>query len=348
MRVAIVGLRGMGQSHARVAKACKVVSQVAGCDRSPEIAQQAAKTLEIPAFNDLGTLIREFKPDAVTVVTGPAQHAAVIRTCFEHKIPVLTEKPICSTFADSEFCVRWAQRDGIPFQCGFELRYCGFMRALKSVMEAGEIGNASSISLIQLSGPHTDMAMSKELTGGIFFEKLCHQVDLFRHLLGEPHKVMAIAAPNELEHYGVHDNVLSVFCFSDGLLGTIRFDTRRAAQVDGRTPQARIFDGPEAAHFYELIVTGNKGTAVFNAWTEHLDVLQFNHRSDRRTELIRSIPVRKDFGEPIYDLASQDGDFYEGVAAGRPLQFPASDALKTMYWVDRAEESLKNQGEWLQ
>jgi hypothetical protein len=30
-----------------------------------------------------------------------------------------------------------------------------------------------------------------------------------------------------------------------------------------------------------------------------------------------------------------------------PLRFPASDALKSMYWVERAEESLRQKGEWL-
>jgi len=54
----------------------------------------------------------------------------------------------------------------------------------------------------------------------------------------------------------------------------------------------------------------------------------------------------KGFGTAA-SLDEQDGDFLRRVAAGEPPQFPASDALRSMEWVELAEESLRRGGNWV-
>ena len=349
MRIAIVGLGGMGQSHVAAAKKLPIVTELAGCEINPDLRRKAKEQFGIDAYSDVATMLREFRPQAVTVVTPPNKHGEVMRACIAAGIPVLTEKPICSTLAESEELVNLAEEKKVPLQCCFQLRYCGTMRAFESLINAGELGKLTHAGLIQLSGVHsTEGYMTRERAGGIFYEKLCHQTDFFRHLLGEPRRVMAIAAPKSIDHYSIEDNVMCVYEFESGAQGTIKFETRRAAQIEKEGGVEKSIEGHTAGHFYELSITGEKGTAVADAWTEKIEVLRFNHRPDRKTERTRIIDIRKEFGEPAYDLTTQDGDFYSRISKGEAPRFPASDALKSMQWVERSEESLRRHGEWIE
>lgn len=349
MRVAVVGIRGMGKNHLSAAKQCSLVREVAGCDISEEVRTKVGAEFQIPTFGSVDAVLRDFKPQVLVVATPPNRHGEVVRAAFERGVAVLTEKPIAESLKESQELVALGERKGVPFQCGFQLRYCGMMLKVKSLIDAGELGTLGRVSLTQFSGSQTKLGyMTRERTGGIFYEKLCHQVDLFRYLLGEPERVMASAAPAALKHYGIDDNVLAVFAFPGGKQGVITFDTRRAAQVDAVEKPGRDFEGREAGHFYELTFTGDRGTAVYDAWTSSVDLMRFNHREDLKTEWVRRIDLRKEGCDNAYDLSGQDGDFFRCVAEGKPPRFPASDALKSMQWVERAEESLRRKGAWVE
>ncbi|MCW8132225.1 MAG: Gfo/Idh/MocA family oxidoreductase [Planctomycetota bacterium] len=348
MRVAVVGIRGMGKGHLRAAKRCSVVREVAGCDLNPEVRAKVGAELDVSTFASVDELFASFKPDALVVATAPNRHAEVIRAGFDRGLPVLTEKPICDRIEAARGLVEEAGRRNLPFQCCFQVRYSGLIRAVRSLLESGDLGTLTRIGLTQYSGSHAAPGyMSRERTGGIFYEKLCHQVDLFRLFFGEPERALAVAAPNALAHYGIEDNVTAVFAFPGGRQGVIAFDTRRAAQVDGVQTPGRDFEGREAGHFYELCFTGDRGTAVYDAWSGTVDVMRFNHRGDLKTEFVRRIDLTKEFGADMYDLLAQDGDFYAHVSEGRTPRYPASDALKSMEWSERAERSLASGGAWV-
>ena len=348
MKVAVIGIRGMGKTHLQALKKCKLVRDVAGCDLDATVRAAVGRELAVRTFADVAALLREYRPDAVVIATPPNTHGQVARACLEQGVALLTEKPICSTLQESAELVELAERKNVPFQCGFELRYCGSIRAVQSLLDAGELGRLTCIGLVQISGSHTEPGyMSRARTGGIFYEKLCHQVDLFRFFFGEPRRVMAIAAPQIIQHYEIEDNVLAVFEFAAGALGTIKFDTRRAAQINGLAQPEQTFEGRAAGHFYELTFSGDRGTAVYDAWTETVDLIKQNQRPDRKAELARRINIQEEFGRPSYDVDTQNADFLQNVKAGKPVRYPARDALKTMTWVERAEESLRRHGEWL-
>jgi predicted dehydrogenase len=340
MKVGVVGLNGMGRHHAKVIKGFDFVKEVIGCDLNPAMRKAAGKEGIQPCVQDVATLLSA-KPDAVFVVTAPAAHAVVIEACIQAGVPVFTEKPLAATLEDSRRLVELARRKNVPMQVGFELRYCGLTRAMKDVVNSKLIGQPMNMSLVQISGPHSDAKMTKERCGGIFYEKLCHQVDLFRYWLGEPQRIMAVSGAHVLKQYTVHDNVLSCMVFPGGKAGEITFMTSRAAQLGGTC------DHGDRGHFYELILTCQKGSVSYCAWTGTISVVRYNHRKDCKSELVERFDVRPRYGEPVYDLANQDADFLKRVRDGKALQFPASDALKTMQWVAKAEKSLESGGKWI-
>jgi len=340
VRIGIIGLGGMGRHHARVIGEIDFVEDVIGCDVDPAARERAAAD-GIRSVESMDALLAG-RPDAVFVVTAPAHHAECIRPWLAAGVPVFTEKPLAASLEEGRELVELARRTGVSFQVGFELRYCGMTRAMRDVFDSGLIGRPRHARLIQVSGCHaTRGRMTRERTGGIFYEKLCHQVDLFRHWFGEPRRIMAHAPPVVLAHYTVPENVNACVLFADDRAGHITFTATRAAHVGGDS------DYPDRGHYYELTVTGETGAVVYHAWREWVDVIRFNHRDDCRTELAERIDVRARYGEPVYDLVSQDRDFLDAVRAGRDPTFPAADALRTMEWVDLAERSLAADGAWL-
>ena len=269
------------------------------------------------------------------------QPAEAIEPLLKAGIPVLTEKPLAITIQDCRAMVGLAQRNRVPFQVGFELPYCGLHRAMEDVVKSGLIGKPVNLSHIQLSGTHPKSYMARERIGGIFWEKLCHQVDIWRHWLGEPERIMAIAGPNAIKHYGVPDNVLSSTVFPGGRVGNITFMSTRSAQIGGTD------DYIDRGHFNEMCVTCTKGSVSYSPWTDMISVVRYNHRADNKSELVERFSAEERYSPAQYNVKDQDGDFLNRVRAGRKLQFPAADALISFEWVAKAERSLAQGGKWI-
>ena len=338
MRVGVIGFGGMGLGHAIEVSKFDFVREVVGCDKSEE-ARKRGEAKGLRAVDDLKKLLAE-KPDAVLVVTSPATHAAIIRQCLEAGVPVLTEKPLSTDVKEGRELVALAAKRNLHFQVGFELPYCGSMVGMKDIIDRGLIGKPTLMSLVQISGSRL-RGIVKAVNGGTFYEKLCHEIDLFRYFFGEPDRVMAVSAPIVMSHYDCPDNVLSCLKFPGGEQGNITFLTSRAAHIGGTD------DHGDRGHYYELIMTGTKGSVSYDAWTGTLEVMRYNHRPDHKTELIESINVKQWYGKGEYNIADQDRDFLQSVIDNKPLRFPASNAQISMEWVQRAERSLAESGRWI-
>lgn len=339
MKIGVIGLGAMGRHHVEKIRELKYVSELMGVDCLPA-ARAAAKKTGIGAVAIVPELLA-WKPDAVVVVTSPTSHLSVIEPVLNAGIPCLTEKPLAITIQDCRRMVALAKRKKVPFQVGFEMPYCGLHRAMHDVVKSGLIGKPVNCSHIQLSGPHPKGYITRERVGGIFWEKLCHQVDIWRFWLGEPERIMAIAGPNVIKHYGVQDNVLSSTVFPGGRVGNITFMTTRSAQIGGTS------DSGDRGHFNEMCITCTKGSVSYSPWTDKVSVVRFNHRADCKSELVERFDVESRFPNSQYNVKDQDDDFFRRARDGKKLQHPAEDALISFEWVAKAEKSLALGGKWI-
>ncbi len=338
MKIAVIGMGGMGRHHARVVREFGFVKEVVGCDISEESRARARED----GFDCVASIdgLLGLKPDAAIVATQASRHAEAVLPLLEASVPVLSEKPLCLDPTEGQKLVQLAEERGVNYQVGFELRYCGTTRAMKDQVESGRVGEPQHAWLVQLSGSQPPGRMVRGRVGGIFHEKLCHQIDTFRFWFGEPERLMAVTGPKVKDHYEIPDNVSSTVVFPDGRMGFITFLTTRATHI-GPDPE------PARGHSYQFILTCTRGSLTFDHWRGTLDVALYNHRTDGKSELAESIDIRARYGEPSYDLVSQDGDFFRRVKEGRPARVPAADALETLKWCALAEESLLRGGEWM-
>ena len=83
LRVCVIGMGHIGNLHARIYKEDEMVELCAVCDIIHERADEAAKKLGVKAYYDAPTMLREVKPDLVSVATGGYEYSS------DHCLPTL-------------------------------------------------------------------------------------------------------------------------------------------------------------------------------------------------------------------------------------------------------------------
>lgn len=99
LRVAVLGASGIGKNHARwLAKhSCDVVAFLGSSDESVELTRshlEAHMGFSGQGFSDLGRLLSQTQPQAVSIASPSPLHFAQAMQCLEAGIHVLCEKPL--------------------------------------------------------------------------------------------------------------------------------------------------------------------------------------------------------------------------------------------------------------
>jgi predicted dehydrogenase len=339
LRVALVGCGGMGVGHGRLVKALGE-DLIAVADLNEQNRERAADRLGAKGYASTEAMLASEKFDAAVVATTNPSHADVTVACLEAGASVFCEKPMATTYADCKRMVA-AQGDPLPFlQIGFELRTCPPFAEIGRIIASGEIGEVRHVHFLQTPGAkHRGNWHVTSLAGGLFCEKLCHQIDSFRMLLGaDPEEVVAISARNVMGHYEVPDNMFATFKFPEGKVAHISFFVGRAAEVATHTNEEYL----DRQHWLEYIIVGTKGSISMPLWKMELVV---THNDGGLVTFSRRIRLEgKDAEAPYHDTRPEMEMFLRAVREGRRSEFTADDSIRTMRAVFAAEKSAVEGG----
>jgi len=201
------------------------------------------------------------RPDAVVIASATPEHAAQIRACAERGLPMLCEKPIALTLAETRAALDVA---GERLQVAFERRFDPGFAEARRLVETGALGTLYSVRMVAF-----DHEPSPEHfipgSGGIFRDMHIHDFDTARWLTGsEVDRVYAVGAVRRWERFAKHDDVDTaavLLTMEDGLPVVVSgsrhdprgYDTRAellgsedsiAVGLDARTPLRPV--GPSA------------------------------------------------------------------------------------------------------
>jgi len=156
-------------------------------------------------------------PDGVVIASATPDHVAQIHACAERGLPMLCEKPIALTLAETRAALDVA---GDRIQVAFERRFDpGFAEARRLVAE-GALGTLYSVRMVSF-----DHEPSPEHfipgSGGIFRDMHIHDFDTARWLTGrEVEQAYAVGTVRRWERfakYGDADTSAIVLTMDDGL-----------------------------------------------------------------------------------------------------------------------------------
>lgn len=231
VNIGIIGAGMMGQEHIQNFNLLEDARVIALADTSPDMLARSRAMAEGNArvSDDFESLLVDPDIDALVIATPNFHHMDVLSAALETDKPILCEKPLCTTLADTQNVVQQVAERGTIFQVGMEYRFKPALADMIARVDRGDIGALQMLSIREHRFPFlpkvSDWNRFNANTGGTLVEKCCHFFDLMRRIIAsEPVSVLASAGQNVNhldERYNgvmpdIWDNGYVIFDFANG------------------------------------------------------------------------------------------------------------------------------------
>ena len=230
IRLGVIGLGNMGSEHCRLILGgkCPEVRITAAADLRPERRAWAEKNLpEAQVFGDGLDLIRSGACEAVLIAVPHFRHEPMAVAALQAGLHVLCEKPAAVQADRAEKMIRAAERAGKTLTFMFNQRTNCVYRAMKELLESGEMGALKRVNWIVTDWYRTQKyydSGSWRATwagegGGVLLNQCPHQLDLLIWLCGMPCAVTARCYEGKWHRIEVEDDVSALLEFPSGATG---------------------------------------------------------------------------------------------------------------------------------
>ncbi len=242
LRYGVIGTGMMGVEHINNIQALDAAEVVALCDpdegslaTATKIVTDANPGASPDCFGDHRELLASGGCDALIVASPNMTHIDILLDVIAASVPVLVEKPLCTTVADCQRVVdavnaQTSAQGAQPLVwVGLEYRYMPAIAQLIEQVSEGVVGEVQMVSIREHRFPFlakvNDWNRFNANTGGTMVEKCCHFFDLMGLITNaNPTRVMASGGQdvNHLEElYDGHtpdilDNAFVVVEFDSG------------------------------------------------------------------------------------------------------------------------------------
>lgn len=222
LKFGIIGAGGIAQAYAQAFNESTCCELVAVADVREESAKALAEIVSGKAYTAYQELA-ELNLDAVIVATPPATHAEIACYFMERKVPVLCEKPLCTTVAEAEQMIRTAEENAVLFTMASKFRYSADVIKAKGIVASGILGevvqfeNAFTAKVDMSKRWNSDMEVSG---GGVLIDNGTHSVDIIRYMLGGVESVLVVDAGNT-QGLSVDENVKMFAKTKDGITASV-------------------------------------------------------------------------------------------------------------------------------
>jgi predicted dehydrogenase len=168
------------------------VQCVAIYNRTRAKAESLARQFGVTAiYDDAAQLLDEVPVDFVDIVTDVSTHAALARLAADRGKPVISQKPMATSFAGCEAMVRDCVSRGVPLFVHENWRWQKPIRELKRILDSGAIGAVFRAGIDMISGftVFQQQPFLRDLAQFILTDLGSHTLDTARFLFGEAQDV---------------------------------------------------------------------------------------------------------------------------------------------------------------
>jgi predicted dehydrogenase len=193
---------------------------VACCGRDPDRTRAFASTHGGEAFVNLDRMLDE-GIDLLIATLPPYNRHGEIEHAADRGVHLLVEKPIALAMDAAERMVEAVEAAGVVAAIGFMYRFGDAVRRWRE-LDTGRVG--LYVGGYYCNALHADWWRKRHLSGGQILEQAIHQIDLVRHLVGEPDSVYARYANlfhRDVPAYDVEDVSATIFGWDDGRIASL-------------------------------------------------------------------------------------------------------------------------------
>jgi predicted dehydrogenase len=357
VRVAVVGVAGMGKAHYFAASSMPEYELTAICDVVDKVREKAATRLEVPGFASAAELYASGLVDAVILATPPSTHVDLVRDALAAGLHVYCEKPFVADAAEGHALGEEARAADLVVQVGFQYRFQPSYARVRSMIEAGTVGPIFRSALVATNWfrPQDYFEAAgwrkewRHAGGGVLMNQAIHQLDAMLWFTGLPARVTARAsrARHDIE---VEDDVMALLEFPNGGRGTIVASTvdpvgsdrieihgeQCSLMMDEHELRVGTFDGPaqklsdESTNHFDRVPVTWEDVSVPPVSPGGYDYMMDAHR-DFVTAITERRPPRitPEEGTRAVEVANA---VYLSAILGDPIELPlARDAYAPVY-----------------
>lgn len=226
MRVGIIGLGGIAQSHydGYVAAGADVVA-LADVHATALTARAAAWRVD-RTYLDYRDLLADGGVDVVSICAPTAVHHPATLAAAAAGVHVLCEKPLALDLDQADAMIAACRDAGVVLMTNHQLRSHGAATLARQMLDAGELGTLTHVRLRQAhdwagaEAVRPSFGTRAQAGGGTLLDNGCHLMDFARFVAGDVHEVFARIATRKFD-VEVEDTAHVSLRFESGALGTV-------------------------------------------------------------------------------------------------------------------------------
>jgi predicted dehydrogenase len=234
MRVAVIGVGGIGKGHMQHLSQLDEAEVVAVADLDQTRASEVQEKYQVPnTYSDYHEMLEKEELEGVFICTPPCVHLEPVKAAAELGVAVFVEKPLDCDITRAREMARICDQAGIVNQMGYHWRFHdGRNEARKVLLEEG--GAIGMVEGKWWGGVYNvPWWIRRDMSGGQITEQTTHIFDQLRWLAGEVKSVQALLATRintEMENYDIEDVSAVLLSFESGAIGVV---TSTNAAVEG-------------------------------------------------------------------------------------------------------------------
>jgi predicted dehydrogenase len=188
--------------------------------RTRSTAEEVARLRGVPrVFDTLDQLLDCSEVEVIDIAVPPSSQPGIISRIAERPGSVrgvLAQKPLAMSFPEAKSAVEACSRAGLRLQVNQNMRYDHSVRALRTLLDRGTLGEPVLATIEMRAIPHWMPWAQGERSLSSYIMSI-HHLDTFRYWLGNPVRVLASTRPDPRTRFEHADGInLYILEFSTG------------------------------------------------------------------------------------------------------------------------------------
>ena len=184
MRIALVGVGGMGGVHLNCYKGMTDIELVALCDIRMDMLKEKAAGLSAKLYDNIDDMLAAEKPDLVDICTPTYLHIEQAIKAMEAGAHVLSEKPMALKSEEIDALFAAMEKTGKRYMTAQVVRFMNAYVYLRGIIESKKYGKLESLTMKRVS------ATPRWSWNNWFID-----VDFMQSVLGEPKNIVGVYHP---------------------------------------------------------------------------------------------------------------------------------------------------------